>query len=157
LFCTPALKEFLYQQHNLTSFENNPQLLNLFAELDDTDVISSIKVWKNHPDKTLSILCKMMIDRNLYKIKLQDTKFRKEKIEKTSMIYQSKFNLSDDELSYFVFQDRIENNAYNPTKDKINILRKDGTMLDIADAADTLNISSLARPVEKWFLCFPKP
>lgn len=156
LFSTPTLKEFLYHQYDINSFETNPVLLDKFAELDDTDIIASIKVWKNHPDKTLSLLCKMMIERNLYKIKLQDQKFSNEEIEKISEEYQSKFKLSKEEINYFVFQDSIQNNAYNPTKDKINILQKNGTILDIANAADTLNISSLAQPVKKWFLCFPK-
>jgi len=156
LFCTPALKEFLYNKHDLQSFKDNPNLLNSFAQLDDVDIMSSIKVWTSHKDKTLSTLCKMIINRNLYKIKLQRKKFEKSEVEKVSTLVKSKLKLSEKEISYFVFQDNIINNAYNPKMDNINILLKDGKMLDIKEAADTFNISALSTPVKKWFLCFPK-
>ena len=42
LFCTPALKEFLYNKHDLSSFQNNPKLLEIFAELDDVDIMSLV-------------------------------------------------------------------------------------------------------------------
>ena len=69
---------------------------------------------------------------------------------------KTKYKLTDKEVNYFVFQDSIINNAYNPKMDKINILLKNGKMMDIVDAADTLNISALSTPVKKWFMCFPK-
>jgi hypothetical protein len=64
--------------------------------------------------------------------------------------------LTDHEISYFVFQNSIVNNAYNPKMDNINILLKNGEMLDIKEAADTFNISALSTPVKKWFMCFPQ-
>jgi hypothetical protein len=63
--------------------------------------------------------------------------------------------ITRDEASYFIFQDKITNNAYDPSKDRINIVYRDGTVKDLVDAADTLNISSLSKTVEKYFLCVP--
>ena len=40
--------------------------------------------------------------------------------------------------------------------DNINILHKNGEILDIKEAADTFNISALSTPVKKWFMCFPQ-
>ena len=59
-------------------------------------------------------------------------------------------------MKYFVFTGTIANNAYNPKIDRINILLRDGKVVDVAEAADQLNISALAEPVEKHFLCHPK-
>ncbi len=156
LFSTPALKEFLYHKHDLQSFKNNPKLLRVFAELDDIDIMASVKVWSTHSDKTLSKLCKMMINRDLYKIKLQKKKFSNTEMDEISSVIKSKLKMTDNEVSYFVFQDSIINNAYNPKMDKINILLKNGEILDIKEAADTFNISALSTPVKKWFLCFPQ-
>jgi len=156
LFCTPALKEFLYNEYSLEDFNTNSQLLNSFSKLDDTDILASIKVWQHHSDKTLSNLCLMLINRKLYKIKLQDKKFDENEIETLISKTKKKLILSEQEASYFVFQDSIQNNAYNHKKDKINILLKNGNLTDISDAADTLNIKSLSTPVKKWFLCYPK-
>ena len=81
MYCTPALKEFLYHQHDLKAFKNNPSLLKTFAELDDIDIMASVKIWAKHQDKTLATLCNMMLNRNLYKIKLQAKKFTKSEID----------------------------------------------------------------------------
>jgi hypothetical protein len=32
---------------------------------------------------------------------------------------------------------------------------KNGEIVDLSDASDNLNISALASPVEKFFLCYP--
>jgi len=156
LFCTPALQEFLYNDHNLESFKKDKSLLQIFAELDDMDIMASVKVWQNHEDKALSLLCKMMVNRKLYKILLQNKKFEKAEIDEVKTKVQKKLKLKADEVEYFVFQDSIVNNAYNSKKDKINILLKNNQVKDIAEAADTLSITAISRPVKKWFLCFPK-
>ena len=156
LFCTPAFHQFLYNNYNLNSFQTTPNLLDTFADLDDMDIMASVKVWQNHNDKVLSVLCKMMVNRNLYKIVLQNKKFEKVEVEEMKAKVQQKLKLTDDEVEYFVFQDSIVNNAYNAKKDKINILLKNNTISDIAEAADTLSITAISKPVKKWFLCFPK-
>ena len=156
LFCTPALRTFLYAQHNLESFKNQPELLDEFANLDDYDIMAAVKVWQNHTDKILSKLCKMMVNRNLYKVAISDNKIAKEELNGLRTKFAKQLKIYDKEVEYFVFQDTIENNAYNPKMDKINILLKNNTVKDISEAADTLNISSLARPVKKWFVCYPK-
>jgi hypothetical protein len=34
---------------------------------------------------------------------------------------------------------------------------KNGTIMDVSKASDNLNISALAKPVEKYCLCYPIP
>jgi HD superfamily phosphohydrolase len=156
LFCTPAFHQFLYNNYNLNSFKTTPNLLDRFADLDDMDIMASVKVWQDDNDKVLSVLCKMMVNRNLYKIVLQNKKFDKVEVEDMKTKVQKKLKLTDEEVEYFVFQDSIVNNAYNAKKDKINILLKNNKISDIAEAADTLSITAISKPVKKWFLCFPK-
>lgn len=156
LFCTDALHYFLYKEHNFESFKNNPEDLNMFSELDDFDITASIKMWKNHSDPVLSFLCKAQIERNLFKIELRSTPFEIDFISEQENQVQNELNLKPEELKYFVFGGSIENNAYNPQKDKINLLFKDGSIKDIAEAADQLNISVLSKPVKKYYLCTPK-
>ena len=40
--------------------------------------------------------------------------------------------------------------------DKIQILYKNGEIVDIAEASDMLNTSVLSKTVRKYFLCYPK-
>jgi len=156
LFCTPSLKVFLYQKIDKNSFINNPEMLAQFAKLDDYDIFTSIKVWTNHSDKILSKLCDNLVNRNLYKIEIQKEKFDETIVNQRKYAVQKKYNLSADELKYFVFTDSISNNAYQTESNKINILYKNNQLIDIAKSSDNLNISALSKTVKKYFLCYPK-
>lgn len=154
LFCTPSLREFLYNNHNLESFNKSKTLLKTFSQLDDYDILTSVKVWQNHSDQTLSLLCKMMVNRNLYKVKIQSKKFTSTELESFKKNLPKQIEVEN--INYHLFQDAIINNAYNPKNDKINILQKSGAIIDIAEAADNFNIGALSKPVKKWFVCYTK-
>lgn len=156
LFATPALKKFLFSTISMEDFKKEPELLKDFSLLDDYDILGSIKVWAYNEDKVLSELCSAMINRRLLKVEISRTPFSEEK--KTSLIKATKmaYDVSDEEADYFVVTDIIENNAYNPKKDSIQILYKNGHTADIGIASDQLNISSLSTPVKKYFICYPK-
>ena len=156
LFCTPAFRTFLYNKINRVSFETNKDLLDNFSELDDYDIFTSIKAWTKHDDKVLSMLCKNLTNRNLYKIEIQKHPFGSDYIDQKIKKIKEKYNFSEAESNYFVFTNFISNNAYNPQIDTINIIDKDSNLIDIAEAADQLNISALSKPVKKYFLCYPK-
>lgn len=156
LFCTEALRYFLYEQHDKNSFKKVPKTLNYFSELDDFDITASIKMWQNHSDPILASLCKSLLHRNLYKIDIQKAEFSEVGIDKLKEEFSSKTGISKKDTNYFIFTNKIKNNAYNPKKDKINLLYKDGTIKDIAKAADQLNINALTEEVVKNFLCSPK-
>ena len=83
----------------------------------------------------------MLIERNLYKIKMQRKRFDKLEINANAERVKNKLKLSEKEVSYFVFQDNIINNAYNPKMDNINILLKNGETLDIKEAADKVELA----------------
>ena len=156
LFCTSALREFLENNHTLKDFNKKPELLDLFCQLDDFDIMTSIKEWTKHPDKTLSILSQKIIQRKLLKIELQDTEFDPSYVEKIKTKAIKRYNIKPENCEHLVFTNKIDNKAYNPKKDKINLLYKNGDIVDIAEAADQLNISVLAQTVTKHFLCYPK-
>ena len=48
----------------------------------------------------------------------------------------------------------MANNAYDPKKDKINVLFKNGQLSDISEASDNFNIQSLSKPVRKHIMFF---
>jgi uncharacterized protein len=155
IFCTPTFRLFLYQNIGLSEFQDK-KTLAAFAALDDFDIMTSVKVWCNHPDKVLSALSNMLVNRQLLKVKLQKEAFTQLEIETLQDQVAAKMSISRKEAGYFVFTNWIENNAYNPESDKINIRYKDGTIKDITEASDNLNIQALAQPVRKYYLCYPK-
>ncbi len=155
LFATPALKVFLSNEFTRNDFKTNKNLLEQFAAIDDSDISASVKVWSTHSDKILSDLCGRLINRRLFKIILQDKPFSEIVISEISEKVKKLARLNDSEVGYYFYQGMLVNNAYNSESDKINILFRNGTVCDIAEAADTLNIKNLSKPVEKYYLCFP--
>jgi HD superfamily phosphohydrolase len=156
LFCTPALHTFLYNKYSEKDFKTNPMLLDVFAKLDDNDIMTSIKVWTSHNDIVLSGLCKQLVDRKLFKVELQNQAFKEDKIKTIKQDIKKRLKLNDKEVNYFVFTGIVSNDAYRSDKIRINILFKDGSVADIADASDQLSIDVLAKTVKKHYLCSPK-
>jgi HD superfamily phosphohydrolase len=156
LFCTPALHEFLYNQHDKKAFSKNPALIETFAQLDDNDIFTSVKVWAGHSDFTLSTLCKNLVDRKLYKVEIQNEPFSDSVVNDLKKKVRAKYNLSNSEVDYFVFSHNVSNDAYRPDKIRINILDKNGKLADITTASDQAYIAALQKTVKKYFLCYPK-
>jgi len=159
LFATPTLEFFLKNdiEDNQTFIQKDA--LNFFTELDDFDIMTSIKVWTKSEDKILAFLCNSLINRKLYKIEIFTDKneIKESKIEQIKSNVKRKYNLEDSELDYFVITGKILNNAYSKNKDeKINILYNNGTLKDIALASDISNVATLSKSVVKYFISYPK-
>lgn len=154
LFASPALKFFLQNSVAKEDFETQPDLLNLFSQLDDFDVISAIKVWQNCEDKILSQLSQRLIQRSLLKVKFSDNPFTKEEIDNKIQEASQKIGLTAEETEYFVFNGKVENRAFKSKSEHIQILHKDGSVHNIGEDAALLNISVLSEPVVKHFLCY---
>lgn len=155
LFASPALSFFLTKKVTLEDFQED-EVINIFSELDDYDVFGAMKVWKTHPDKVLSFLSKGLVDRRLFRIELQNDPFGDEYVQEIRKKVISRYGLSEEEADYFIINDRTSNYAYQPNTDQIEILFKDGSVKNIGEATEDLNISLLSKPVTKHFLCYPK-
>jgi HD superfamily phosphohydrolase len=156
LFMTPALTRFIGQSYSGNDFRVDPDLLDHFAQLDDFDIFTSIKVWATHPDTILSTLAQGLLLRHLLRIEIRHEPFDLYYVEKIQSKVAQHFHIEGDDLSYFVFSDEISNKAYNPYGDHIRILHKDGHVTDIEDASDQLNVALLTKKVVKYYLCYPK-
>ncbi|MCZ4695634.1 HD domain-containing protein [Ancylomarina euxinus] len=162
LFGTPALRYFLYNKAGLRQFKSKEKVaegkdvLEVFSDLDDNDIMVSIKVWANHSDKVLAYLCKAMKDRRLFKIEIEKKPFTKDHVADIREKIKDQLGCSNHALNYLVIKGSISNNAYNRDDDRINILFKDGSQQDIGEASDMLNISVLSKTVKKYYLCYPK-
>ncbi len=156
VFATPAFSLFLNNNFRFEDFQNDKHLLDQFAKLDDADIFTSIKVWCEHPDSVLSFLCERLVNRKLFKIEIQNHPISEHYLQEIRDRAKKKFKFSTSELDYIIFVDKIENNAYNPKRDKINILHKDGSVTDITEASGQINVEVLTRTESKYFICYPK-
>ncbi|WP_299052712.1 HD domain-containing protein [uncultured Polaribacter sp.] len=153
LYASTALKYFLYNPISKVNF--NEETLRKFSILDDYDILSAIKEWMHHEDKVLSTLSKMIIDRKLLRIEIQEDVFTDLQIETRIKKAMKKLDVSENEAQFFVFSKKIVNQAYQQDK-PIFIRNKKGQLKDIAKASDQLNIQALTNPVVKHFICYPK-
>ena len=150
-----VLSYFLYQSFTAENFTK--ESLKMFSKLDDYDIFLAIKEWISCEDEVLSKLSKNLVNRNLPKISLQNTPYSKAEIEvEKQKIKQNNLNLSNSLLDYYVYSGKIQNQAYDATKNNIKILFKNGEIKDITTASDHLNIQALSKPVYKYYLCTPK-
>lgn len=150
-------RAFQYFLDNEICLENfNDETLEIFSGLDDYDVISALKEWQHHSDFVLSHLSEMILNRNLLKIKLKDKKIKEEDLKTHLQHLINKYKISESEAKYFVFTGEISNQAYQLNHHKINILHKSGKIEDIVKASDQLNVKALAKPITKYYICYPK-
>jgi HD superfamily phosphohydrolase len=154
IYAPPSLSVFLNNNYTLNDFDTNPQLLNYFAELDDFDIYASLKYWKNNPDFVLSSLSDMILNRKLLKIKVQNVAFKTSEIENKLDSIQQQFNISKQEAEYFAFSNIVSNSTYNNEKAKINILMKNGDVIDIDAKKGSINVrltsAQLKARRKKW-------
>ncbi len=156
VFSSPALSFFLNKDLSKQEFENDKSVLENFAALDDYDILQSLKVWSNHKDATLKFLSSSIVNRKLFKIEIAKEPFSDKTIASVKNKLLATGAFSEMDLSFLVFSDKLVNKAYNQKFQNINLLMKTGETVDLSEASDNLNISALARPVEKYFLCYPR-
>ena len=154
LFGSTALQYFLNRKITEDNFTS--ETLEVFSRLDDYDVLCAMKEWMAHEDEVLSSLCKMIINRDLLKIKLKKKPISDDRLRERKIRFLKARALADEDVDYFVFRGEISNLAYKKEKDKIQILFKTGKITDVIKASDNFNLKALSRPVTKYYICYPK-
>ena len=155
VFASPALLRFLRSPQSRENFRD-PEVLADFLKLDDHDIMGAVKVWCDHRDKVLSRSAMDLVHRRNLRIALQNIPWNDTRVDELRVQVAQHLGITREEARHFVITDRIVNNAYDPAKDRIELLYKDGTLRDIAEASDNLGIAALARPVEKFYLAWPR-
>jgi HD superfamily phosphohydrolase len=158
LFATPALQHFLKNDVKKSEFLAKGIHLSQFAKLDDQDIFASVKVWRGHSDRILSLLCGMLVDRHLLKTEISNDPPEERRVRMIRENTEVSLEINQNEVFYFVFTDVISNRAYNTGEGNstINILMKNNETIDIAKASDLSNLESLDKTVTKHILCYPR-
>ena len=156
LFASPALHFFLYNDITPTEFYSNPDCLENFIQLDDNDIWTALKVWSTHTDKVLSTLSMGMINRNIFKVEISSEPISEDRKKELTLQISQQLDIPLSEANYFVSTPSIEKNMYEPADDSIDIIYKDGTIKNIAEASDMLNISLLSKKVKKYYICYQR-
>lgn len=152
---SPSLLYFLDKKIEKSSLSDN-EVLNRFAALDDSDVMSAIKQWRYADDRTLSILCRMLVERRLPAILLSKDPFDGITFEDKIRELIDRGGLSEREARYFVKTGEVQNRGYDREEENIQILSKIGATGDIYEISDMLSAKAFSQITKKYFLCTPK-
>jgi HD superfamily phosphohydrolase len=152
--CSQPLLFFMQNKISLEDFDS--ETLDLFAQLDDYDIISALKMWQYHDDYVLKNLSSMIINRDLLKIKISNEKYTQEQVDVLIAKFTKLNGLTNHDASYFITRGKIKNQAYSPDSEPIRIYKKDKTIEDVVTASDQLNLKALTKSVTKYYICFPK-
>ena len=151
LFCSPALRYFLYQNVTFADFGVHSEALEQYALLDDNDVLSAIKAWISSEDKVLSALSKSFINRQLFRGELLDAPLTDAQKKELNQTYAKALGLTAEEAQYMWSEHVSTSNTYSEKADSIDILYSDGRVRDIAEASEILDLESLTRePIKRY-------
>ena len=129
------------------------RLLSFFAELDDFDVISALKIWQESSDPILSLLSKGLINRRLFKLEFSNIPFDQAYKEEIKRSVLSKYPQLGSYLDFLIVSGKEINSAYSTSKNEINILLKNGRVRPISEFSEHGIVSKI---ITKHFLCYPK-
>jgi len=155
LFASPALAYFLQNDVDQAWFDQHEEALQMYAELDDSDIWSALKVWKHSDDPVLSMLATDLTDRRLFKVEVTEEPPTEEHLKEIRQRIAQATNISEEDTQqYLMSLTEIGKDMYNPEDDSIGILYKDGTVKDIAEASEILNVQLLSKKIRKYYLCY---
>ena len=152
LFCSPALRYFLSLSASSAVSASSNTLLAHYAQLDDSDLLSAIKVWVNSDDKVLSLLCECFTNRQLFKGQLLEQPLTDADRHALCEQYAARFVVTGEEAEYFFVEHISTSNTYSEKGEAIDILYKDGSVRDIAEASEILNMETLTYKPQKRYL-----
>ena len=157
VFASPALLYFLQNNVDADWFASHPKALTYYGELDDSDLWSAMKAWKHHDDKILSTLATDMLDRHIFKVEVTEEPAEKTHIETIAKEISAQMDISiEDAKQYMISVNTISKDMYNVEDDSIAILYKDGTIRDISEASELLNVQLLSKKIRKYYLCYQR-
>lgn len=145
---------FFLQNNTPLSFKY--EVLEKFAQLDDVDILGTLKSWQFHSDFVLSKMCRMVLNRELLHVKLMKKPGSSKKMaEKLNAVVQA-YKISPEAASYFVFQGKIANKVYNENKQTLQILKQTGKLTEILKESDPLSLQAFSKTITKYYSCYPK-
>lgn len=147
------LMHFLFKDVNPDDFTGED--LDLFVQLDDIDIMSAIKEWQFHQDYILREMSLRLLRRNLPKIRVQLAEIDGGLIHMMRSQAAAVFGVNDNRIiDYLVHVGVLKNDAYKSDGGGIRIMKKDGTLVDVAEASDNYNLASLKDTVTKHYITY---
>lgn len=160
---SPNLMFFLQRDVDPTQIAD-PDVYRHYCDLDDTDILVSLKTWKHAADPILADLSRRFIDRDFLRVEF--------KSEETSVAEQDQLreatenwmrqrsllvpetNLPDP--SYYLTFGHSSHEAYVPKGMQIAIVDRAGDLHELSEIPEMTAIAALSVPITKHYVFAPK-
>lgn len=154
-----------FLEHDITADQLDTDTVRThYCQLDDTDVLFSLKQWMESDDPVLADLARRFINRDFFRVTfLGDAPADADKAawQATVRDWLLQEGLSTratvgDDLPFYLHIDRSRHAAYATNHDPIAILDRSGTLRELSQMADTASIAELNDTVVKPYVSYPK-
>lgn len=161
--CSPALLFFLDHLIQGADIEE-PDVIQAYCELDDSDITFSIKTWMAGSDPVLADLSKRFTNRSFFRVRFLEQPLtdeaRYEWHQRVLQWIQSKFLLPQEDarqlVDHYLFFSVAQHVSYVHDEDPINVMHHDQTITELSGTTDTGAITALTHRVSKPYVCYPK-
>ena len=161
--CSPALLFFLENDIKGSDIDH-PTVIKSYCELDDSDILFSLKQWNQSEDPVLADLSTRFINRSFFRIRYLDHPLSHD--ERTRWTHRveewlvSHFYISIEEAreisEHYLFHGTVQHVSYDVNKDPIYVIQHDGIIKELSTTTDTGAITALTQRVQKQYVCYPK-
>lgn len=152
LFAGTALRTLLERKEPIS---DPKEIIPVFSKLDDADISACLKEWAEDEDEVLAQMCKRILNRQLFKIILQDKPFSDHVKGQVSDALKV-LGVEGFYPQYFFTDGVVENTIYSRKSSPIRILMKNGDVKDITEVSETINSLKQVENQKKYFLLYPR-
>ena len=143
----------------------DPTVRDHYLQIDDTDILFSLKQWMRGDDPVLADLCRRFINRVFFRVTFLPRKpsapqvkdWRRQVADwlvEEQLVARSEAAAA---ARHYLTVDVSRHTAYDSTQEMIGILDREGNSRELSEMADTAAISELTTFVVKPYVCYPKP
>ncbi|MEF8795958.1 MAG: HD domain-containing protein, partial [Salinivenus sp.] len=143
----------------------DPTVRDHYLQIDDTDILFSLKQWMRGDDPVLADLCRRFINRVFFRVTFLPRKPSAPQVEdwrqqvadwlvEEQLVARSEAAAA---ARHYLTVDVSRHTAYDSTQEMIGILDREGNSRELSEMADTAAISELTTFVVKPYVCYPKP
>ena len=159
---SPALMFFLENDVD-GGMISRPDVRRAFCDMDDSDVLYSLKTWRRSEDPILADLTRRFLDRDFFGVVFPGDPPSealvddwKERITAWLRKTGRATTFSDDDADFYLAVGHSEHSAYARVEDSIRVLHRNGDLRELSRTADTSAVDALTRFEVKPYVCFPK-
>lgn len=154
---TPALSFFLSPEMSAATFcKDKDNCLQQYAGLDDSDLWTTMKLWYHHPDRTLSVLARNFIDRNLFKVEVREVPPEAEELQRKREEIATALGVGTDEAESLAGYTAVEKMMYSREADDIRLIYPDGSIRAVPEVSDIIRNDNTRQTDRKFYFYYQR-